>query len=85
MLDVLESVKQSNEPRSLDSSQDIPLYQNMLDLIHLCQCSLSHLLESTYFPRINLAGEVDGSITSLTDLSNNPELVYSELGSSFSE
>jgi hypothetical protein len=85
MLDVLESVEQSNEPRSLDSSQDIPFYQNMLDFVHLCQCSLSHLLESTYFPRINLAGKVDGSITSLTDLSDDSELVDSELGSSFSE
>lgn len=85
MFNILESIKKFNQPRSLDGSQDIPFYQNMFDFIHLGQSPLSHLFESTNFPRINLSSEINGSITSLAYLGDNPELIDSELCTSFSK
>jgi hypothetical protein len=57
----------------------------MLDLVHLCQSSLSHLLERANLPCIDLTSEVDGSVTSLTDLSDDSELVDPELCTSLSK
>lgn len=85
MLDVLEGVQQLDEPRSLDGSQDVSFDQDMLDFIHLCKCAFSHLFQGTYFPGIDLSREVDGSVASLTDLSNDSELVDPEFCSSLSE
>ena len=85
MFDILESIKQFNQPRSLDSRQDISFNKNMLHFIHLCKCPLSHLLERTYFPRIDLSSKVDGSVSSLTNLGDDPELLYPKLCTSFSE
>jgi len=85
MLDILESVEQLDEPGGLDGSQDISFNEDMLDFVHFCECTLSHLLQSAHFPGINLASEVDGSVASLTDLGNDSELLDTELCSSFPE
>jgi len=56
---VLESIKQSNQPGRLDRAQDISLDQDMLDFVHLCQCSLPHLLQRAYLVGVDFADEVD--------------------------
>ncbi len=53
----------------------------MLDLVHLRECAFTHLLERAYLVRIGFASEVDGTVAALTDLSDDPELVDTELGS----
>ena len=82
---ILESVQQSNQPRCLDRAQDISLDQNMLDFIHLCQSTLPHLFQRTDFVGIYLSSEVDGSISTLSDLSDDSELLESKLSSSFTK
>lgn len=85
MVPILERVQKSDEPRRLDCCQDISFDQDMLDFIHLGQSGLTHLLQSTDFPSIDLSSEVNGSIPSLTDLGNDGELVNTKLGPSFSQ
>lgn len=85
MVLVLERVQQSDQPRGLDSSKDIPLHQDVLHLVHLCQCTLSHLFEGADLVGIGFASEVDGTVAALTDLRNDTELLYSKLGSSLTE
>lgn len=85
MLLILERVEQPDEPRGLDSRQDISLHQDMLDFIHLCQSSLAHLFQSADFIGIGFASEIDGPVATLTDLSDDSELLDSELGSALSQ
>jgi len=85
VLDILEGIQQLDKPRSLDGSQDISFDEHMLDFVHLCKCTLSHFLQGAHLPSINLAGEVDGSVASLTDLGNDSELLDTQLCSSFPE
>lgn len=84
MVPVLERIQKSDEPRCLDCRQDVPLDQDMLHFVHLGQGGFTHLFQRTDFPCINLSCEIDGSITTLTDLGNDGELVDTELGSSLS-
>lgn len=85
MLSILERIQESDEPRRLDCRQDIPLDQDVLHLVHLGQGGFTHLFQGTDFPCVDLSCEIDGSITTLTDLSNYGKLVDTELGSSFSQ
>lgn len=82
---ILESIEQSHEPRRLDGTQDISLDQNMLHLVHLGQSALSHLFQSTHFACVRLSSKIHGTITTLSDLSDNSELVESKLCSSLSK
>lgn len=82
---VLESVEQLDEPRRLHGTQNVSLDQYVLDLVHLGQSALSHLLKSAHLVGIDLAGEVDRSITSLSDLCDDSELVDLELRTTLSE
>jgi len=50
------------------------------NLVHLEQCTLAHLLQRTYFPGFLFSSEIDLSITSLPDLSDDVELFYPQLG-----
>lgn len=85
MLSVLESIEQPDKPRCLCGRQDVTLDQDVLDFIHLCERSLAHLFQSANFVRVDFTREVDGSVTSLSDLSNDTELIYTELGAAFTE
>lgn len=49
------------------------------------QRALSHLLECAHFARITLAREVDLAVAALTDLGDDVELVYAQLGTSFTQ
>ena len=82
---VLESVEQFDEPRRLYGTQNVSLNQYVLDLVHLGQSALSHLLKSAYFVGIDLSGEVNRSITSLSDLCDDSELVDLELRTALSQ
>lgn len=82
---VLESVEQFDKPRRLYGTQNVSLDQYVLDLVHLGQSALSHLLKSAYFVGIDLSGEVNRSITSLSDLCDDSELVDLELRTALSQ
>ena len=82
---ILEGVEQPHEPRSLDSRQNVPLHKHMLDLVHLGQRTFAHLLQRADFVGIRLPRQVDRSISTLTDLGDDPEVLDAELGTSFSE
>jgi hypothetical protein len=85
MLLVLEGIEQLDQPRRLDVREDIPLHQHMLDLVHLGERPLSHLFERAHLVGIRLAGEVDGAVTTLADLSDDAELLDAELGAALAE
>lgn len=59
--------------------------EEKLYLIHFEKSSLAHLLESTDFTGFLLPGKEDFTISTLTDLSDNMELIDLELRPSFSE
>ena len=68
MIPILESVQKADQPRRLGRRQDVPFDQDVLDLVHLGERRLFHLFQSADFARIGLAGEEDGSVSSLADL-----------------
>lgn len=68
MIPILKRVKQADQPGRLGRRQDVPLDQDVLDLVHLGQRRLFHLFQRADFARIGLAGEEDGSVASLSDL-----------------
>jgi hypothetical protein len=51
--------------------------QTHTNLVHLKQCALAHLLQRTDLPGFLFSSEVDLSIASLPDLSDDVELFYS--------
>ena len=52
------------------------------NLVHLEQCTLTHLLQRTYFSSFLFAGKVDFSVTPLSNLSDDMELFDPELSPS---
>jgi hypothetical protein len=58
VLAVLEGVQQPDKPRRLDGSEDVALDEHVLDLVHLGERALAHLLERAHLARVTLAGEV---------------------------
>jgi hypothetical protein len=68
MIPILERIQKTDQPRRLGSSQNIPFDEDMLDLVHLSQGSLLHLLQSTDLAGIRLSSEIDRSVSSLADL-----------------
>ena len=59
--------------------------QTHTNLVHLEQCTLAHLLQRTDLSGFLFSGEVDLSVASLPDLSDDVELFYPQLGSSTSQ
>lgn len=85
MLPILERIKQTDQPRRLDRRQNIPLHQYMLHLVHLGQRAFPHLFERAHLVGIILPREVDRAVPALSDLRDDAEMLYPELGSPFSE
>lgn len=85
MFNILESIQKPDQPRCLDSGQDISLDQNMFDLIHFCESTFSHLFEGTNLIGVGFASQVYGTIATLTDLSNDAKLVNTKLGATLAE
>ena len=50
------------------------------NLVHLEQCALAHLLQRANFPGFLFASEIDLSVASLPNLSDDMELFYPQLG-----
>ena len=82
VIPVLKRIQQADQPRRLGRRQNVPLDQDVLDFVHLGQRRLFHLFQRAHFARIGLAGEKDGSIASLTDLSVHTQHTSQSRGSS---
>ena len=85
MLNILESIQQPDQPRCLDSGQNISLYQNVFDLVHFRESTFSHLFEGTNLVGVGFASQVYRAIPTLTDLSNDAKLVDTKLGAALAE
>lgn len=82
---VLKSVQQLDQPRALCCREDVSLDKDMSCFIHLDQRALPHLLQSAHFARVLLSRQEHFAISSLTNLSNNVELVHFQLCPSFAQ
>jgi len=77
----LEGVEQFDQPLRLGSSQDISLGQNVSHFVEFEQQFLSHDLKRTDFSSVFLLSEIDLSIATLANLSQDLEVTMSKAGS----
>lgn len=85
MLAVLECVEKAHKPGRLDGRENVTLHKNVLDLVHLGQRALAHLLESADLSSVALPCEEHGAVTALADLSDDVERVHASLGATLAQ
>lgn len=85
MFNILEGIQKPDQPRCLDSGQNISLYQNMFDLVHFRESTFSHLFKGTDLVGVGFTSQVYRTIPTLTDLSNDAKLVDTKLGATLAE
>ena len=76
---VLKRIQEADKPGRLCGREDIPLDEDVPDLVHLCEGALAHLLERDNFLRVLLSREEDLAVPALPDLDNDVEGVEAEL------
>lgn len=82
---VLERIQQSHEPFALGVCQNIPLRQNMSDLIKLEEQLLAHDLERANLASVFLLCQEYLTISTLTDLSQNLKVPLTEADTALSQ
>lgn len=85
MFNILEGIQKPDQPRCLDSGQNISLYQNMFDLVHFRESTFSHLFKGANLVGVGFTSQVYRTIPTLTDLSNDAKLVDTKLGATLAE
>ena len=82
---ILKSVQQLHQPLAFRRSQDIPLRQDMPDLVQLEKQLFAHDFQRAHFLRVFLLRQIHLSVATLSDLRKDLEVAMTESCATFAQ